>query len=332
MSVAVNVQQGTAYAVSGSGHRAEYLALFARIFGLGSVEGPMSFGLFFSLVRARRLVFATIDDGILSYFGVAVVRACLRRKTVGLFLRPHACFKPGFKAWVKRQAFAVLRRVAPVTTLAIIPFDLRPELAAVTDTWIHDPQLWDEIDAPGQPDQPTRAAIRSAAGDRPVFAFLGAVNRIKGFPFLVEIADAEPSLFDKYHFVIAGVVSPDCTALVAYMAQNGATVWPRRISDEEMAAVYAESTLVWACYDPAYDQASGIFGRAVQRGKTVVIRHGSLLEQYSAKWSSPVLTLSYSPLVDAAKLLVFECQTEVVAEIDPSLRSYSLAKISVCMQ
>lgn len=312
MTVAEIVQQGTAYAVSGSGHREEYLALFSRLFGLCTVKQPMSFALFFALVRARRLVFATIDDGILSYFGVSVARACLGRRTVGLFMRPHACLEPGSKAWLKRQVFAALRRLAPVTTLAIIPFDLRPELAAVTDTWIHDPQLWDEVDAPVQPDLTARAAIRAEAGGRPVLAFLGAVNRIKGFPFLAEIIAAEPSLLGKYHLVIAGVVAPDCAAQVANLAKNGATVWPRRISDAEMAAVYAESMLIWACYDPSYDQASGIFGRAVQRGKSVVIREGSLLSKYAEKYGvSGALELNYTlapaVLFESADLCAVGC-------------------------
>ena len=66
----------------------------------------------------------------------------------------------------------------------------------------------------------------------------------------------------------------------------------RFVSEEELIALYASSDLVWAFYDEEYDQASGIFGRALQFGVPSIIRSGSLVDRLCKIEKIPSLALT----------------------------------------
>ncbi len=284
---------GLVHVIGPSGHRAEYQTLFAARLDLRPVSGRVSWWTLRPLVGAERMLFATIDDDLVGYALVAVLRALRGRRTAGLFLRPHACLQPGRKALIKRTAFRLLRRVPGVTTLSILPTDLFPAQATVVSGWVHDPQLWDLHDCPDDPDPTMQETLRDLAGGRRVLAFLGQVAPIKGFPLLAAMVEARPDLARQFCIVVAGEVTEPCRAAAERLERHGITLWPRRISESEMTAIYRGADLVWACYDPSYDQASGIFGRAVQRGRMAVIREGSMLENYALMLCQPVLALPY---------------------------------------
>ena len=285
-----------------SGHRLEYQLLFARSFSLEPVSGPLGMSKFRALVTAERVLFATIDDDLVGYFLVSATRALLGRRTVGIYLRPQSCNLCGLKAWFKRQAFSVLKRLPPVSTLSIIPFDLDPSQANVVRGWLHDPQLWDLYGVEDNPDTAMRATIRQKAGRREVLAFLGQVSVIKGFPLLAAALQSDRTLLDRFCVVVAGQVSEDCVETAKTLEEQGVIFISRRLSDPEMTAVYQEAALIWACYDPSYDQASGIFGRATQRGRMVIVREHSLLVRYAEMLNFPALQLPCDP-IQAADVL-----------------------------
>lgn len=285
-----------------SGHRSEYQALFASRLNLTPVTGRISLRRLGSLVRAERMLFATIDDDLLGYVLTAVLRAIRGRRTVGLFLRPYACFLPGWKAWMKRNVFRIVRHIPAVNTLSITPTDLFPAQAAVVSDWIHDPQLWDLHDCPDKPDAAMLERLRGLASGRKVLAFLGQVAPVKGFPLLVAMLEAQPNLTKKFCFVVVGQVSDPCRTAAERLKGLGVTIWPRRVTDAEMAAIYKAADLIWACYHPSYDQASGIFGRAVQRGRVAIIREGAMLGEYARLIRHPVIKLPYEPAEAAQRL------------------------------
>lgn len=293
---------GLVHVVGPSGHRAEYQALFAAMLDLSPVSGHVSWRNLRTLVVADRMLFATIDDDMTGYALVALLRALRGRRTAGLFLRPHACLKPDWKSWAKWTVFRVLRCVPGVTTLSILPTELIPAQAAIVSGWVHDPQLWDLSGRPDDADPEMLLTLRELAGGRRVLAFLGQVAPIKGFNLLAGMVEARPELVQQLCIVVAGSVSEPCRSAAEHLQRLGVTLWPRRISDAEMTAIYRAADLVWACYDPSYDQASGIFGRAVQRGKVAVIREGSMLGAYAQMLRHPALTLPYDA-VEAARRL-----------------------------
>ena len=295
-------RRGIVHVTAPSGHRQSYLDLFERLLRLQPTVGGMSYSNLVRLLCADRVLFATLDDDIRLFALVSLLRAVIGRRTVGLFLRPQSCLGDTAKARVKRGLFGLLKRFGGITTLSIIPFGLMAGQERVTRGWMHDPQLWDQLDIPDHPDTQTVIRLRTIAQGRPILAFLGMVSHIKGISFLAEILAVRPDLARQYCIVIGGEVDETRRPEVERLAHLGATVWDRRLTDAEMSAVYEAASIVWACYDRSYDQASGIFGRAVQRRRMVVVREGAMIGRYAETLGHPHLALPYDPLAAAERL------------------------------
>src|SRR5690606_11285091 len=110
-----------------------------------------------------------------------------------------------------------------------------------------------------------------------------------------------------------------------------ATIWDRRLTDAEMSGIYDVASLIWACYDPCYDQASGIFGRSVQRQRMVVLRKGAMIVRFAAILGHPNLALPYDP--QAAAEILTNAQIVQVPK-SPGLverRAHSIATVRAAL-
>lgn len=265
------------------GHRRAYADLCAGLFDLQPSVGPVLGRAFWRLVGAQRLLFATIDDDYAGFVAVALCRALTGRRTAALFLLPTQVFtdrRPILNR-VKRRVFGWMLRLPGLRLVSIIPFDIRPELREVAHDWIHDPQLWDLWLAgpPVLPQTDLSRRVQAARAGRRVMVFLGRADRAKGFDQFAERAASEAS---ETLFVSAGRVSPDCADAARRLAELGMIVEDRHVSDDELLSLYGVADLAWCQYTPVYDQASGIYGRAVQTGVTPVVRPGSFLQAFHA--------------------------------------------------
>ncbi|MEN8659998.1 MAG: hypothetical protein ABF313_18355 [Marivita sp.] len=230
-----------------------------------------------------------IEEWPLGYVVHAALRAVLGRRTVGLLFRPiPAATGNDIRMILKRAGLALLRQFSTVTTLAIVPVTLFPEIARVVDGWIYDFQLWDITEKDrallkglregrNTTDQEAAAfytRIQSAARTRAPLVSLGLQNRNKGFDRLVEEANGLTAA--GWSIVVAGRVSDASATARAALATTDAFIEDRFVSSGELFAAYAAAKAVWCVYDPTYDQASGVLGRAVQIGLPVLVRQGSL--------------------------------------------------------
>lgn len=279
------------------GHRESYQRLFADLLGLTPSTGN-AWRRFFRLLAAPYVLFATLDGEDIAFALIALLRAVAGKPTVALFLRPQACFAGGGKSFVKRTLFRMLRHLPRLRVLTILPFEVEPRFRQVAHDWVYDPQLWD-LSATGAlenvSETPLSAQVRLLAKERQVLTFLGSVNRRKGFHLLVESLAATPGWQQKFFVVIAGKVSADCQAMAKALEKDGALIVDQFVSDNELLSLYPASDLIWCCYDPSYDQASGIFGRAVQFGRVPIVRRDSRIEaMILAMAPMPVSTISLS--------------------------------------
>lgn len=298
------------------GHHATYRDLLVDIFDLEPSVGRVGRQNFLRLVGAREVFFVTLDDDVLGFFAVGLARAALGRRTGGIFLRPQSCFFPGFRATVKRWLFTALRGVPKISMLSLVPMEVRPEIGRVADGQLPDPQLWDLLHAPQIADAGAIETLKDLSAGRPLLSFIGTVSRAKGIDFLASVVQARPDFARSTCLVIAGKVLPESAAAVAALRAAGAIIWDRRISDAEIASLYTASNLVWACYHPLYDQASGIFGRALQFGKTPVIRKGaSVLEHYVRTYGIDALSLPHDP-AEAARMIADHVEKDPPARVE----------------
>lgn len=275
------------------GHRAEYYALLGRLIGARRTAS-LARALF---GREPVLVGALEAAGALSRYAVlALVRAILGRRTSALLFRPLPTLAAAnFRLRCKRVLLGWIRRLGIGQTLTILPFGLEPGFAQIASDWIYDPQFWDLHYPEAAADHrtgPLAAKLRERAGRRRICCAIGRQDRAKGFDQLVALYCQRPDLRESWLFAVGGTVDPaldaDCEAFEA----AGGVIVPRFVSHDELLDLYASADLIWCSYDPDYDQASGIFGRAKQFGIPVVVRTGSMIHRYCRDQALPHLAYS----------------------------------------
>ncbi len=281
------------------GHRREYQELLGPLFDLAPVTGKVGSQNILALLSARSVLFGTIDDHYIGFLTVALLRAILGLRTVGLFLRPQTCFKTdgSLRRTLKGWFFTGLKRVQGISVCTITPFVFAPHYAQVARFGIMDPHMWDK----GVPlirahDSDLADLVIEQSRGRRILAFVGSVTQIKGIEFLMALSNRPEWPEDKFFVVVAGKVVAELADPLQRISRSRALVIDRRISDLELDTLYVCSEWIWACYRPDYDQASGIFGRALQFGKIPVVRRGAQIDHIASKLGLPAIRLDFGEI------------------------------------
>lgn len=279
------------YTRSLDGHRQSYLDFVKTIFGGNRVEGISL------ILRKHPVLFLMIEDNFLLYFIVGCIRAFLGRRTVGLLFRPKPALEASnFRLKLKLVMLKILKKIKKVQTLSIVPATLEPEISKIVDDWIYDFQLWDitseqraifyqirtnEIEFTDFKKYEITNEIKRHAKDKKILIALGAQNKGKG----IQILSENLSKFNKknYTVIVGGRFDELSKTHKKYMQDNNALVFDRFMTDEEILALYSVADAIWCYYDPSYDQASGILGRAIQLGVLPIVRPDSFSEKFCRK-------------------------------------------------
>ena len=298
--------KGIAYDAFEDGHRRSYLDTWARELGYDTLIARPSLGVLITLLRAQHVIFSTLDDVPLFYLIVGILRSCIGRRTVGIFLRPHGCFythHPKYK--IKRAYYRFLASWPSLAPVSIIPHFVNSHLAEVSRDWIYDPQNWDLYSNPPDVTKSTLLSekIRIEARGRKIIAAIGGLNRFKGFEYFAAIAASLGTDSDSYFFVACGPLAHDCHNEAKSIEEAGGLVVGEFISDADIWALYGLSKAIWACYPALNDQASGIFGRAVQLGVPVIVRAGSFNAVQAERMGAPSLRIPFGAPEEAVNLL-----------------------------
>lgn len=295
------------YMKSVDGHRQSYFDLLGPMYALSPVTGHMSGRLFRRLVNAQHLLFASLDEHMFSFAAISIIRSLLGRPTVALFLRAQKCFEYGKLIYpIKRFVFWGLRRVRLLTVITITPFEVAPHYAEVAHAGVCDPQYWDLHDGaklrkPGC----TRLSdeVRECADGRRICCVLGALGTSKGLGFLAETLGRHPQIVNQVLVVCAGRVMPGNGDLAARLSAQGALIIDRFISDAELESLYGIADAIWACYAPDYDQASGVFGRAIQWGVPVIVRESSVIATFADRNRADYYSVAFGAHKSLAAML-----------------------------
>jgi len=257
------------YDVSASGHRRRGAEVVAKtVDGTVLLEAPGS--AFRRLLRHRGpLIWQTADYEPVEFTKLALCRSLFGRRSIAI------CFRNNFNRQrnhlrniLSEAVFWLWRRLPFCTAFTTCP---RSENLS-SDAFLFDTEWWDVtampvpiVDVP--PLQPG-----------PTLMFMGTENYLKGFPFFLNCAVAAAARQMKWNFVIVGStheLNADQRA-----AMNRAGVKTIEAADDRVfLTCLRRAHLLWCCYNPAYDQSSGIFGRAVQFGVPTIVRKNSLLAE-----------------------------------------------------
>lgn len=267
---------------SSAGHRASYVALFSKMFQASVRASPMSV-----VFSQAPLFFLMIEESFALFALTGLVRAALGKRTVGILMRPGPALQAaGLRTALKKALLVILRRTPGVTTLTIVPHYLETGFASIADGWIYDPQMWD-LDAKEpaslhtQHQEQTGAVpdVQEVAAGRRIVSAIGRQDKAKGFEQFAALFAHEPELRRIALFAYAGKISSDLANEDAAFRDAGGFGMDRFVTDEEILQLYAMSDFVWCAYSPLYDQASGIFGRALQFGLVPIVREHSLIHR-----------------------------------------------------
>lgn len=276
------------------GHRGQYNAMLSVLFR----ARPAPFG--WMMLRAGQPVLVPqIEHAPVLFLLTCLVRGLSGRRTVGLLLRPlPALDGRSLRLRFKRWMLKLLRRVPGTHVLTIVPFAAELRFGTIASGWIHDLQNWDFAlgSAVDEAESArTAKALRAAAGDRTLCCALGGQSREKGFDRFAGLWTGSEDLRARQLFAFGGKVSPDLHDAARRFAASGGHATDRFISDPELFGYYAAADLVWCAYDPSYDQASGVLGRAMQAGVPVVVRRGSIVERICQLAAHPHVALTAAP-------------------------------------
>lgn len=274
------------YGAGDEGHRGQYNAMLGRLFNLRRAD----FSLAMLLARAPVLC-PQIEAAPVRFALTCLVRGLLGRRTVGFLLRPlPALYGQTLRLRAKRAALKLLLRTPGAQVLTIVPFAIAPRLATIAHGWIHDLQNWDgQLDRDPPVAEDLTHDIRRHAAGRPVCCAIGRQERAKGFDRFAALYSGSAGLRETLLFAFGGRVAPELAASAGSFAADGGFALDRFVSDAELAGLYAAADLVWCVYAPDYDQASGVLGRALQRGIPVVARRGSVIAAICANEGHPVI-------------------------------------------
>jgi hypothetical protein len=287
---------------SSRGHRASCNEVLVKLLGECGIKLAPGY------TQATISFFPWLDDHILVFIRTSLVNMLLGRRTVGLFGRPGECFRKNHMKYpFKKFLFSVLKRLPGTRVLTILPFYIDPRFENVANGWIHDPQLWD-LDLLMPPHERkgsslTREICRHANRRKTIVA-LGGQSELKGFDFFVKLWRANLSLQERYLFIAAGEVTPECKQKARDFVDAGGFLIDRFISDEELLEFYTGADIVWSCYSPFYDVASGIFGRAFQLGKPAIVRKGSYIAALASYLDPLTLALPYGDISASSDTLL----------------------------
>jgi hypothetical protein len=262
------------------GHWAEYYAVLTEFLGMERTESFTS-----ALISERPVLVASIESSLWRYAILSVVRAAMGRNTAGFLYRPLPTVSSGSaRMRIKRHTLALLKRLSRVGTFTILPFEVDPRFATVASHWIYDIQFWDlYYPVPEErrlEEGPLSAAIRAAAGSKRICCAIGRQDRAKGLDKLASLYGERPDVRDSFLFVSAGEVMANARPAAQRLEESGGLVIDRALKRDELFDLYTCADLVWCSYAPDYDQASGIFGRALQLGVPMVVRDGSLIHRF----------------------------------------------------
>ena len=314
----------------GLGHRTDYLTLFSELLRR---EGYRSFShksLLQAILHPGPVIIMMVEDYRWGTYLVGLARACLFRRTLGLlFLARETLLGTRIRHVIKRALLRLARVQSRFAVVTIVPHavlrqaipDTRYDIGRLTHGWIDDPQLWDLEFLPNQPlSTPLSERVVTAAGERAILMVSGGLSRLKGLEMIGQLA-ADEEFGRSVLLVVAGELVGTAADFAEVLQDSECFFENRFLSNDELRSLYSISDLVWCAYRPDFDQASGIFGRAVQTGVTPIVRKGSIVEAYGQSMSVPMLSVEWQdPEIGRSITAQFAHRDRTALAVQPTAR------------
>ncbi|MCF7455160.1 hypothetical protein [Vibrio sp. A1-1] len=242
------------------------------------------------LFSPKPMFFLMVEDSFFIYVLTAIIRSLLGLKTLGLVFSVKPVLNHINKRYrAKYYALRLIKFIPGISSVSIVPFYVDSRIKKICTDYIYDPQFWDlgkdeltffenlsryNLDCNVVKYIESLKFDLNEVNDKKVVS-IGEQSFKKGTPEFIKLSY-------NYHkndirFIYSGKLDSESKKCIAEHCNDLLTGVDRFITDKEIMFSYFLSDVVWCCYHADYDQASGIFGRALQLGKPVFVRKDSYL-------------------------------------------------------
>jgi hypothetical protein len=315
------------------GHRQEFLDLFSREvndLGYNVIHRKLSIA---DVFHPGPILSLFLEEHPTTFLFVSFFRSLANKRSVTLMFRPkEASAGTTLKLKIKRALLRLSKVSKHTTVFTILPFEDASPINKIANDWIYDPQLWDWFSRQPPKDDAFIELVLSAAKGRKILTSLGVQSKVKGFDFFTSIWEKYPPIHKNILFVCAGDASRCSPEIKRRFTETGGLLIDRQLTTGEIASLYDVSDVVWACYSPEYDQASGIFGRAFQLNVPAIIREGASLNDLANRIGYAPINIRWNDTTHAKQALLDALFVEKNGLVSQSgsavaLRDQSLRKI-----
>ncbi len=254
------------------GHRNDFMFFMNREFDAKRVS------LKDSLFTSKVLLFAMYEEHPLLFLLVAVARKIQGKATSALLFRvDFASKRSGLKDMLKKLALSINKKLGCLKVYSIVSDDVLPSLRTYVHGSFYDFQFWD-LQALGY-DMKSDCVIPHGGTEntRVAIGFLGKQDESKGVNYILPFLNSFG--VDRPDLIVRGKFSIDAQDVLERLRlEYNCDVINEFVDNDQLFNGYFSSDLIWCCYDPLYDQSSGILGRALQLGRVPIVRANSIAE------------------------------------------------------
>jgi len=236
----------------------------------------------------------------LLYLLLISVRSLLFKKSKVLFIHTELLNFRGLRNSFVAITLLFLKKLPFVSTISILKgSSLEKIFNRFFDYHIYDPQLLDLAILNIAPMRPP--GYRSDYG-KPSILILGELNERKSRGELLNFLYENKNL--PFKFVFGGKVPEKDLAFLE--AHADCVVYNRYLKNAEFLFLLAKAGLVYVFYDKNINRSSGLFGRALQLQRHVLVRENSYLHRTFLNYAGLVPISSLSQLLDIELIKLLE--------------------------
>jgi len=266
------------YDISASGHRLRDATIIAEIVGGTVLLAPVRASLWRLIWHPAALIWQTADYELSWFSLVLILRALTCRRTVGI------CYRNNNVADGKRLLH--LARKILFALWNLLPFSAAFTTCAPTSqhqrrTFLYDTEWWDLLFSPLAEATPPRIE-----GGGKILMYIGSISDLKGVGFFIDAAIAAAERALAWRFVLVGSIDELTLEEKEKIRKSNIICFVGPEEDTTFVSYIKQADVLWCCYNPIYDQSSGIFGRSLQLNKPTLTRKGSLLNEWQTAYGS----------------------------------------------
>lgn len=225
------------------------------------------------LFTRSNIIYLDADQKHLIFTPLMVLRELWGGKNFLISIRTEYLILHTLKGAVKRRIYAALKKYTSTRIISIHKGVHSGQYDKYITDYIYDLQYWDLPLIEVEYRQPLE--LEGWKSTKPVVIFFGAFNDKKSRSELLEFLTSQDTL--NFTLIFAGRIQPEDMGII--LLHKDCLALNRYIDNNEMFYLYSMADTIYCYYSRDTNRPSGLFGRAVQLKKHVIVRKNGFLHR-----------------------------------------------------